>query len=267
MGVLQDFERRLEGAVEGVFARIFRSGLQPVELAKGLQRYARDTQHVSHDGVVIPNAFRFTVNSKDLDRLRRLGVDLPRELAEVVTGTAREKDWLLRGPAIVRVQSGDVPVGRYDLVGRIEAVDAPAPDHSPADDRGRPRPADRQAPRHDSGGPATTVMPNMGGGTPSPRPAAPSTPTVDVISGGPTTTVQLSPRTMAGRAAGCAITLDDSTVSREHAAFVRRASGWWVVDQGSMNGTKVNGRAAGEHELSDGDRIELGEAVLEFRER
>ena len=43
MGVLQDFERRLEGAVEGFFARAFRSGLQPVELAKALQRYAAAT--------------------------------------------------------------------------------------------------------------------------------------------------------------------------------------------------------------------------------
>ncbi len=38
MSVLRDFERRLEGAVEGFFARAFRSGLQPVELAKALQR-------------------------------------------------------------------------------------------------------------------------------------------------------------------------------------------------------------------------------------
>ena len=234
MGVLQDFERRLEGAVEGVFARLFRSGLQPIELAKGLQRYARDTQHVSHDGVVVPNAYRFTVNAKDLDRLQRLGVDLGRELAAVVTGTARERGWLLRGPAIVRVTAGSVPVGRYDLVGRVEAVEAPAA-----------QPV--EAVRGGSG--------DVGG------------PTVRVIAGGAHVTVDLEGRTVAGRGASADIRLHDSTVSREHAAFVRRASGWWVVDLGSMNGTKVNGRAAGEHELSDRDSIELGEAVLEFRER
>ena len=33
MGILNDFERRLEGAVEGVFSRVFRTGLHPVELA------------------------------------------------------------------------------------------------------------------------------------------------------------------------------------------------------------------------------------------
>ena len=38
MRILRDFERRLEGAVEGLFARAFRSGVQPVELGKRLVR-------------------------------------------------------------------------------------------------------------------------------------------------------------------------------------------------------------------------------------
>ena len=242
MGVLQDFERRLEGAVEGAFARIFRSGLQPVELAKGLQRYARDTQHVSHDGVVVPNAYRFTVNAKDLDRLQRLGVDLGRELAGVVSGTARERGWVLRGPAIVKVESGSVPLGRYDLVGRVEAIEQ----------RGDEPPADRRG--GDGGG--TAVLPQLDPGATGP-PRARAGASIRVLTGGAPTDVELDGRTVAGRAPTTDIVLQDSTVSREHAAFVHL---------GSMNGTKVNGRSAGEHELEDGDTIELGEAVLEFRE-
>ena len=38
MPILRDFERRLEGLVEGLFAKTSRSGLQPVELAKRLMR-------------------------------------------------------------------------------------------------------------------------------------------------------------------------------------------------------------------------------------
>ncbi len=258
VGVLQDFERRLEGAVEGVFARLFRSGLQPIEMAKGLQRYARDTQHVSHDGVVVPNAFRFTVNAKDLDRLRRLGVDLTGELAEVVTGTARERSWVLRGPAVVRVVAGDVPLGRYDLVGRVEAVDPPAPTPPPSPPVA-PSSAGADAPV------ASTAVLSSPGPSRDDAPPRSATPSVRIVSGGDPRTVELEGRTVAGRAAACDVRLADSTVSREHAAFVRRAAGWWVVDLGSMNGTKVNGRVAGEHELSDGDTIELGEAVLEFR--
>jgi hypothetical protein len=84
MGVLQDFERRLEGAVEGFFARAFRSGVQPIELAKAVQRYAEDNQHVTADGVVVPNVYRLTVGPKDHERLAGFGASLPRELGELV---------------------------------------------------------------------------------------------------------------------------------------------------------------------------------------
>jgi hypothetical protein len=253
MGVLQDFERRLEGAVEGFFARLFTSGLQPIEMAKGLQAYARDTQTVSADGVVVPNVYRFWIHPKDHDRLTRLGVDLPSELAAVVVGTAEERGWLLRGPVIVRVEaSDDPPVGKYQLSGRIEPVEAAPPDATPV-----PSPA-QQAVRQQAD--RTQVL--SGGGA-----ASAATPRLRVVSGGPPTDVELQRRTVAGRAPSCDLTLDDSTVSREHAAFVRRETGWWVVDLSSTNGTRVNGRAAAEHPLHDGDRVTLGDAALEFVER
>jgi hypothetical protein len=258
MGVLHDFERRLEGAVDGVFARIFSSGLQPVELAKGLQRYARDTQHVSHDGVVVPNVYRFRIAPKDHDRLSRLGVDLRGELSGVVTGTAREKGWILRGPAAVVIEVGSVAVGRYELSGRIEPVtgDTSGPILTePAEPASPVQPAADA----DDGMAHTQVLGALGG--------AVSTPTVRVLAGGLTADVQLAGRTVAGRAPGCGILLSDTTVSREHAAFIRRDDAWWVMDLGSMNGTKVNGRVAAEHPLRHGDAVLLGDASLEFVER
>jgi hypothetical protein len=93
MGVLQDFERRLEGAVEGFFARALRSGLQPIELAKAVQRYAEDHQHVTADGVVVPNVYRVQVSEKDHERLSTFGESLPRELGEVVVNTAADRGW------------------------------------------------------------------------------------------------------------------------------------------------------------------------------
>lgn len=252
MGVLQDFERRLEGAVEGFFARLFTSGLQPIEMAKGLQAYARDTQTVSSDGVVIPNVYRFWIHPKDHERLTKLGVDLAGELASVVVGTADERGWILRGPVMVRVEkSDDPPIGKYKLSGRIEPVAGPEPDQTPP----TPSPAQQaaQQPAHE-----TQVL---GGSTPS------APPRLRVVNGGPQAEVELEGRVTAGRAPTCTLTLDDSTVSREHAAFVRRDEGWWVVDLNSTNGTRVNGRAAAEHPLADGDRVTLGDAALEFVER
>ena len=55
MGILRDFERRLEGAVEGLFARAFRSGVQPVELGKRLVREVEDGRTVGVNRVYVPN--------------------------------------------------------------------------------------------------------------------------------------------------------------------------------------------------------------------
>lgn len=245
MGVLQDFERRLEGAVEGFFARRFRSGVQPVELAKALQRYAEDTQHVTEDGVVVPNVYRFTLNPRDRDRLGSFGDDLPRELAEVVTRTAAEHDWKLRGPVLTRLEADDdVAFGMFELKGRVEHVADPDPRTSTPfavveDPRGQER--ERSHP---------TAEPHL-----------------RVIAGGDRNgrLTLRGERLTAGRMASCDLTLTDPTVSREHAAFVRRGDRWWVLDLGSTNGTRVNGVRASENPIDIGDRIELGEAVLELR--
>lgn len=276
MGVLQDFERRLEGAVEGFFARTFRSGLQPVELAKGLQRYARDTRQVTHDGVVVPNVYRFQVNPADLARFERLGADLSAELAAVVTATAMEEDWRLRGNVAVLIEPGeDVGVGRYELAARVESTGRrPQPPAPPAPSGPSPTPDDdpdkvtrdgssdsgTTPSAHDAAPDATQLLGATTPGPSSPRAA------LRVVSGGTPTVVRLQGRTVAGRAPSCAVPLEDSSVSREHAAFVRRDGTWWVVDLGSTNGTAVNDRTAAEHELSDGDRVRLGDAVLEFVE-
>lgn len=275
MGVLQDFERRLEGAVEGFFARTFRSGLQPVELAKGLQRYARDTRQVAHDGVVVPNVYRFHVNPADLQRFERLGADLADELAAVVTATALEEGWLLRGAVAVLIEDDeDVGVGRYELTARVESTGRPpsTPATAPAREVGRVThdgPNDGQV---DGAEPATPTPAPSGPpdatqvlGATTPGPSSPRA-ALRVVDGGMPTVVRLQGRTVAGRAPSCAVRLEDSTVSREHAAFVRRDGTWWVVDLGSTNGTAVNDRTAAEHALSDGDRVRLGDAVLEFVE-
>ncbi len=234
MGVLNDFERHLEGAVEGFFARAFRSGLQPIELAKALRRYAEDTQHVTEDGVVVPNVYRFRISPKDAERLATFGERLQKELAEVVVGTAQENRWQLRGPALVRLEESDeVRLGTYELSGRVESVD------------------------RDTTGAVSEIS--------SERRARDGA-ELQVIRGAtPGTTYRLHGRRMvAGRRSDCDIHLEDATVSREHAAFVRRGDDWWVVDLGSTNGVRVNGSDVGEREIRPGDRIELGEAVLEL---
>lgn len=70
-------------------------------------------------------------------------------------------------------------------------------------------------------------------------------------------------RYLVGRAESCDLVLAGEHVSREHAAFVRRADGVVLHDLGSKNGLMVNGRSVtGERRLSDGDRITIGTASV-----
>jgi pSer/pThr/pTyr-binding forkhead associated (FHA) protein len=57
---------------------------------------------------------------------------------------------------------------------------------------------------------------------------------------------------------------EDKMVSRSHAEIVLRNEQWYLVDLGSRNGTLVNGRAAQQHPLRDGDVIGIGSSRFEF---
>jgi pSer/pThr/pTyr-binding forkhead associated (FHA) protein len=73
-------------------------------------------------------------------------------------------------------------------------------------------------------------------------------------------------RTTAGRRPESDIFLDDVTVSRKHAEFVRREDGAFVVrDVGSLNGTYVGReRIDGERVLVEGDEVQIGKYRLVF---
>jgi diguanylate cyclase (GGDEF)-like protein len=60
------------------------------------------------------------------------------------------------------------------------------------------------------------------------------------------------------------ILLPHGLVSRHHADIVWREGQFWVVDNGSTNGTLVNGRRIEEQVLLDGDKIKIGCFDLEF---
>jgi pSer/pThr/pTyr-binding forkhead associated (FHA) protein len=57
---------------------------------------------------------------------------------------------------------------------------------------------------------------------------------------------------------------DDPKVSRSHAEIRLHDGQWTVLDLGSRNGTKVNGRTVESHPLRDGDRIRLGSTSVLF---
>ncbi len=60
------------------------------------------------------------------------------------------------------------------------------------------------------------------------------------------------------------IMLDDGTVSREHAVFIRENGHYRVEDVGSLNGTYVNRRRVDSVELHSGDELMIGKFRLVF---
>jgi pSer/pThr/pTyr-binding forkhead associated (FHA) protein len=67
-----------------------------------------------------------------------------------------------------------------------------------------------------------------------------------------------------GRADDSDVMLDDVTVSRHHAQFVRDAAGWHLRDVGSLNGTYVNRQRIDSTDLAGGDEVQLGKYRFVF---
>ena len=69
-----------------------------------------------------------------------------------------------------------------------------------------------------------------------------------------------------GRGVDCGIVVVDPCASRIHARICRRSDEWWLCDDGSQNGTFLNGRKIDEAPLTDGCRFCIGEVEFQFAE-
>jgi len=69
---------------------------------------------------------------------------------------------------------------------------------------------------------------------------------------------------LVGRDEGADIRVDEPLVSRTHARIERRGGAYVVLDLGSTNLTRVNGRVVGEQELVSGDEVQFARARLRF---
>jgi hypothetical protein len=70
-------------------------------------------------------------------------------------------------------------------------------------------------------------------------------------------------RYVVGRGSGCDLVLADLTVSRIHAELRRDAETWFLVDMGSLNGTRLNGwRLVGPARVRPGDEVSFGDCAF-----
>lgn len=101
---LQGFERRLEKLVEGVFARVFKSGLRPIELGRRLVREMDTNRSIGVRGrPLAPNHFTIRLNQADHDRFAEIGDSLTRELCEAAREHGRDEGYGFMGPISVEL--------------------------------------------------------------------------------------------------------------------------------------------------------------------
>lgn len=98
MGLLDSFEKGLERAVNGAFAKTFKSGLQPVEITSALRREL-DTRAavVSRDRILVPNTFTVKLSPVDFERMTGLGESLTDELTQLVQQHAAAQHYSFAG--------------------------------------------------------------------------------------------------------------------------------------------------------------------------
>jgi hypothetical protein len=121
---LHEFERRLERLVEGVFAKAFRSGLQPVELVRRLTREMDLGRTRGVRGVIAPNYFGFALSPDDHARFQAFADVLVRDLADAARDHARSEGYLFVGPVDVElVNDAGVSAGTFLLASEVREAE------------------------------------------------------------------------------------------------------------------------------------------------
>ncbi|POX56840.1 DUF2662 domain-containing protein [Streptomyces sp. Ru71] len=284
MGVLKKFEQRLEGLVNGTFAKVFKSEVQPVEIAGALQRECDNNATIwNRDRTVVPNDFIVELSAPDYERLSPYSGQLGDELAGMVRDYAKQQRYTFMGPIKVHLEKADdLDTGLYRVRSRTlassasqQAPGAPAAGQQ-AGGYGYPQPGRPAAP---AGAPPMPSAPPPGarpGGYGYPQPSSPQRPTAAAapMPGGRTrywieingTRHQISrPTLVLGRSTDADVRIDDPGVSRRHCE-IRTGTPSTIQDLGSTNGIVVDGQHTTRATLRDGSRIVVGSTTVIYRQ-
>jgi hypothetical protein len=258
VGVLDRFEKGIERAVNGAFAKAFRSEVQPVEIASALRRECDDRSSiVGRDRTIAPNAFVVELGTGDYERLGEWKEALGEELTAVIHDHARQQRYAFVGPVTVTFeQSGDLDTGVF----RVRSGTS-----RPSGDPQRPGPAAGD-PGHDQGSGRASgyAGPSRGPGHDpqyAGREQAHRNATLEVDGQHHRIIKQV---TVLGRALDADIVLDDPGVSRRHAEVHLIDGRARVIDLGSTNGTFVDGERVHANDLTDGSTIAIGRTRISY---
>jgi hypothetical protein len=305
VGVLQRFERRLEGLVGTAFARLFKGQVEPVEVAKALQREAELKRSIlGQDRVLVPNRYVVELGPSDHERLAPWETQLANTLAEMVQESIDDEGWSTFGDIEVRLaRNEDLRTGLFTVSSAVDpnagprrrpynslsmpAIPVNEGHHQPSQ-VGPGAPAQYESAYGGEYGQQRYNGYEQGGYDPysqggdSPRqygpPATAPPATVPPPHGRSRVrhllTVDGSQlwhelhmgSNVIGRGQDADLRLPDTGVSRRHIDVQFDGTAAVLHDLGSTNGTTVNGHRTQSWQLQHGDVIRLGHTVLVYRQ-
>lgn len=248
MSLLRTLEEKIEGIVEGAFSRAFKTHVQPVELARKLAKEMEEHKTVSVSRVYVPNQYVVFLSPQDREQFQSYEVALKKELSDYLLERARGEGLALVTRPQIEFKTDDrLQLGEFGIQAQL---------------LGEPE-GDKEPPQADYG---HTMVYTPDRATPPPRDfmSQPRGRGYIVIDG--KRNLLAGERMTIGRSRECELIVDDPNVSRQHAEVRKTIEGWMIVDLGSTNGVKVNGRRVREEVLHPGDKITLGLVELEFDE-
>jgi hypothetical protein len=247
VSVLQRFEKRLEGLVEGAFAKVFKGVVHPVEILNAMQREAEAHKAILAGGrTLVPNRYVIDLSPYDHSRLAPYAAALAQELAQSQAEFIGEQGWTVYGDVIVEIERGEgLDTGMFRVTAEVYTGNEAAPVSGPSYQQD---PYQNQnagyPPQGGPGGPARNVRLVSGDGRSYP------------LSIG---------STVIGRGDQANMRLPDVGISRRHARLDFDGAQVVLTDLGSTNGTMVNGQRVSAVALNPGDMIQLGTTTLTFR--
>jgi Protein of unknown function (DUF3662)/FHA domain len=234
-----------------VFSRAFSSQVQPVELARKLAKEMDAHRTASVSRVYVPNQYTVFLSPDDHQRLEGYERSLEQELSGYLLEHARRHDYALLTRPEVHLDTDDrLRLGEFGIQTRL--VKPPA----------------RQGEQPSQGEQGHTMVytaPRQQKGKRAREPAGRLAETRAIVSFDDRRYVLEGPTAVLGRSKECDCIFRDPNVSRRHAELRRGPTGdWQVVDLGSTNGVKVNGRRVESSRLSPGDEVTLGTTRFVF---
>jgi hypothetical protein len=255
MNVLKSVETTIANLVEGTFGRLFRSEVRPMELARKLAREMDEHRTTSVSRTYAPNEYAVWLSPEDRARYEGVEHEVIDELCAYLLEHARREELILPSSPIVKFHTDErLSLGEFGIQARLVRAES----HSAPEDL-------YEEPQDEAQHGETMIYSSAArirGEVEAPQASARSRALVTVAG----RRLPIPPRgATLGRSRDCDIVLDDSSISRRHAEIRPAGDGWAVLDLGSTNGVRLNGRTvSGAQPLQAGDRVELGSTEIVF---